>query len=55
MKVRHVKRRTDRHYYGMWTIRWPLKPQPIVPMIDPVAKHTLLMTSDLGRLYREAV
>jgi len=51
MKLRAIKRRTDKHYYGMWTIRWPLKPQPVVPIADPVSKHALMMTSELGALY----
>ena len=55
MKVRHIKRRTDKHYYGMWTFRWPIKPMPIVPMTDPVAKHVLLMTSGLANAYRASV
>jgi hypothetical protein len=49
-KLRKLKARNDRHYFGPWTIRWPLT-WPIAPAVDPVAKHKLLLTSELGSLY----
>lgn len=50
MKIRKLKTRNDKHYFGKWTIRWPLKPLPVIP-IDPVSKHALMMTSELGAIY----